>query len=132
MNCENRAPFFITICAASDSGGMENFMKKQIDGIVYDTEKAKRLTTIPVNNEGDVELYIVSAERYFTYKNYIIEPLNEYQAKAMVYMNIGVEGYLQLFKFLTDYEFEEIKAYIAESLENFNKEKEIFSESLIM
>lgn len=84
------------------------------------------------SKQSEAKLYIVSADRYFTVKNNKIEPLNEYQAKAMVYINMGVEGYLQLFKFLTDYEFEEIKAYIAESLENFNKEKEIFSESLIM
>ena len=101
-------------------------MKKEIDGVMYDTEKAKILTTIPVYNEGDVELYIVSADRYFTVKNNIIEPLNEYQAKAMVYINIGVEGYLQLFKFLTDYEFKEIKAHLPEFSGKGNKKKEIY------
>ncbi|HEY5558057.1 hypothetical protein [Acetobacterium sp.] len=44
----------------------------------------------------------------------------------MVYINIGVEGYLQLFKYLTDYEFKEIKVHLPEFPGKDNKKKELY------
>lgn len=84
-NGENRAPFFITICAASDSGGMEINMK----GIVQKYFQDKGYGFIRTNDDSNLFFHISDINNAeFVSPGDAVEFDTERHAKGLVAKNI--------------------------------------------